>query len=242
MDASNLFLFVGLPYIAFAIFLVGTIYRYRATGFKVSSLSSQFLEGRALFWASVPFHFGILVVFLGHLTAFLIPSGILAWNSNPVRLLVLQVTAFAFGISVLVGLVGLIYRRLTNPRVKMVTNNMDIVIELMLLVQTGAGLYIGYAHRWGASWFAADLSPYLWSIFLFRPEATAVAAMPFAIKLHIVNAFLIIAVFPFTRLVHILVAPFHYISRPYQRVIWNWDRNLVRNPASAWTETRPRNN
>ena len=33
---------------------------------------------------------------------------------------------------------------------------------------------------------------------------------------------------PFTRLVHFLVAPFHYIERPYQRVIWNWDRRRVR--------------
>ena len=242
MTLPNLFFFVGLPYIALVIFLVGTIQRYRNTGFKVSSLSSQFLEGRQLFWASVPFHFGILVVFFGHFIAFLIPAGVLAWNSNPVRLLVLQMTAWAFGLSVLVGLVGLILRRLTNVRVKMVTSRMDLLIELLLLVQTGLGLYIGYAHRWGSSWFAADLSPYLWSLFMLDPQITAVSAMPLVIQLHIVNAFLIFAVFPYTRLVHILVAPLHYISRPYQRVIWNWDRSAVRDPRTPWSEARPKNN
>ena len=68
------FLFVGLPYIAVAVFLIGTIVRYRSTGFKVSSLSSQFLEGKKLFWGAVPFHWGIVAVFLGHLAAFLIPE------------------------------------------------------------------------------------------------------------------------------------------------------------------------
>ena len=242
MTLYNLFLFVGLPYVAMAIFLVGTIQRYRNTGFKVSSLSSQFLEGRRLFWASVPFHFGILVVFLGHLVAFLIPSGILAWNSNPVRLLVLQITAWAFGLSVLVGLAGLITRRLGNPRLRMVTTRMDIVIELLLLLQTMLGLYVGYAHRWGASWFAADLSPYLWSLFMLNPQIGAVSAMPTVIQLHIINAFVIFSVFPFTRLVHILVAPLHYMSRPYQRVIWNWDRTAIRDPRTPWSTARPRNN
>lgn len=242
MTVPNLFFFVGLPYIAIVTFLVGTIQRYRNTGFKVSSLSSQFLEGKRLFWASVPFHFGILVVFFGHLTAFLIPAGILAWNSNPVRLLVLQVTAWAFGLSVLVGLVGLMLRRLTNARVKIVTTRMDLLIELMLLVQTGLGLYIGYAHRWGASWFAADLSPYLWSLFALDPQITAVSAMPLVIQLHIINAFLIFGIFPFTRLVHILVAPLHYLNRPYQRVMWNYDRHAIRDPETPWSPVRPKNN
>ena len=242
MNMPNSLLFVGLPYAAMLLFLVGTIQRYRSRGFKVSSLSSQFLEGKSLFWGTVPFHWGILVVFFGHLIAFLIPSGILAWNSNPLRLLVLQITAWAFGLSVLVGLLGLIMRRLTNPRVKMVTTGMDVLIELMLLVQTVLGLYIGWAHRWGASWFAADLSPYLWSLFKLDPQITAVSAMPLMIQLHIINAFLILALFPFTRLVHIIVAPLHYINRPFQRVMWNYDRTAVRDPKTPWSEARPRNN
>ncbi|MBL7898484.1 MAG: c-type cytochrome, partial [Crocinitomicaceae bacterium] len=42
----NFVMFGALPYIALAIFLVGSILRYKNIGFKVSSLSSQFLEGR----------------------------------------------------------------------------------------------------------------------------------------------------------------------------------------------------
>ena len=242
MDLPNVFLFIGLPYIAMVVFLIGTIQRYRNTGFKVSSLSSQFLEGRSLFWGVIPFHIGILVAFLGHMIAFLLPEGTLLWNANPVRLIALEVTGFAFGLSVLVGLLGLMIRRLTNPRVKMVTTKMDVILEFLLLAQTGLGLYIAFAHRWGSSWFAADLSPYLWSLFKLNPEIAAVSAMPIAIKLHIIGAFLLLGLFPFTRLVHMMVAPLHYITRPYQRVIWNYNRSAVRSANSPWTHTRPRNN
>lgn len=241
-NLPNVFLFVGLPYAALLIFLVGTTQRYRSRGFKVSSLSSQFLETRSLFWGSVPFHFGILVVFFGHLTAFLIPRGTLLWNSNPARLIVLEVSAFTFGLSVLAGLVLLMVRRLTNRRVRIMTTRMDLALELLLLVQVVLGLWIALGYRWGSSWFAADLTPYLRSLFALNPNITAVSALPIVIKLHIIGAWLIVAILPYTRLIHLLVAPLHYITRPYQRVMWNWDRRAIRNPATPWSKARPKNN
>lgn len=242
MNLPSVLLFVGLPYAAMLLFLVGTIQRYRRVGFKVSSLSSQFLEGRTLFWGAVPFHFGILVVFFGHLTAFLIPRATLLWNAHPARLIVLEVTGFAFGLSTFVGLAALLVRRVTNRRVRMVTTRMDVALELLLLAQVILGLWIALGYRWGSSWFAADLSPYLMSLFAGDPNIVAVSAMPLPIQLHIIGAWLIVAIFPFTRLVHMLVAPLHYLARPYQRVIWNWDRKAIRDPATPWTSTRPKNN
>ncbi len=129
MNALNTFLFVAFPYVAVIVFVFGVAYRYRRRGFTVSSLSSQFLEGKTLFWGTIPFHIGILVVFFGHLTAFLLPRATLAWNSIPVRLIVLEVTAFTFGLSVLVGLTALMVRRVTNPRIRAVTTKMDIAID-----------------------------------------------------------------------------------------------------------------
>ena len=35
-------------------------------------------------------------------------------------------------------------------------------------------------------------------------------------------------VFPFTRLVHVLVVPNPYLWRKTQVVIWNWDRKRIR--------------
>jgi nitrate reductase gamma subunit len=239
MNALNTFLFVAFPYVAVIVFVVGVTYRYRQQGFTVSSLSSQFLEGKKLFWGTVPFHLGILVVLVGHLVAFLFPRATLAWNSIPVRLIILEVTAFIFGLTVLVGLAALMYRRLTNPRIRAVTTGMDVTIELLLLAQVVLGCWIALGYRWGSSWFAADLTPYLWSLVSLTPETAAVFALPWVIKLHIVGAFAIVLMVPFTRLVHFVVAPLHYIGRPYQQVIWNWDRKAIRNPGTAWSETRP---
>lgn len=242
MNVLDNFLLIALPYIALIVFIIGSVYRYRAKGFQVSSLSSEFLEGKQLFWGSVPFHWGIIVLFFGHLTAFLFPKAVLAWNGHPMRLLIIEIAAFIFAISVLVGLFNLFTRRVTHPRLKMVTNNMDIAIEVLLLLQVILGLWIAYNFRWGSSWFASVLSPYLWSIFKFQPDITAVAPMPWTIKLHIIGAYLIVLLIPFSRLVHFLVPPIDYLWRPYQRVIWYWSRKRIRSPRTVWQEQRPRNN
>lgn len=242
MNTLNNFLFIALPYIAIVVFLVGNIYRYVSTQFKYSSLSAQFLEDKQGFWGTVPFHIAILMLFLGHLAIFLFPEATLAWNSNPVRLIIHEGIAFTFGLTVLVALIGLMLRRLFNKRLRVVTSKMDIVIELLLLTQVILGCWIALGYRWGTSWFAADLTPYLWSIFQLDPQIQAVSALPIVIKLHIVGAFVIVLIFPFTRLVHFLVAPIHYLWRPYQVVIWYWDKQKIRKSSTAWTSRRPQNN
>jgi nitrate reductase gamma subunit len=242
VNVLNTFLFVALPYVAAFVFIGGVIYRRSKKGFTVSSLSSQFLEGGKLFWGSIPFHIGLLVVFVGHLIAFLLPRATLAWNSVPMRLIVLEGTAFIFGLTVLIGLVSLMVRRFTNPRIKSVTSKMDVAIEVLLLAQVVLGCWVALGFRWGSSWFAADLSPYLWSLVRFAPETGAVFALPWVIKAHIAGAFLIVLMVPFTRLMHFIVAPLDYLVRPYQQVMWNWDRKAIRDPGTAWSPTRPRNN
>lgn len=241
MTSLDYFLFSAFPYVAIIVFLVGTVYRYRQKGFEVTSLSAQFLEGKQGFWGTVPFHFGILMVFLGHLVAFLFPQAVLSWNSYPIRLIIHEGLGFTFAVALLVGLVALIIRRLLNPRVKVVTSRMDLFVELVLLAQVILGCWIALGYRWGSSWFAADLSPYLWSIIKLNPQPEAVVAMPLVIKAHIVGAFGILLIFPFTRLIHMLVAPFHYLWRPYQVVIWYWDKNRVRQAGTEWSKSRPRN-
>ncbi|HQV43796.1 MAG: respiratory nitrate reductase subunit gamma [Chitinophagaceae bacterium] len=241
MNYIDNFILIVLPYLALATFLIGSIYRYRSRKFQVSSLSSQFLEGRKLFYGSVPFHWGVLFIFCGHLIAFLVPRTVLAWNSQPVRLLILEISAFIFGISMLVGLVNLFIRRYTTPRLYPVTNKMDFVVYVLLILQTFTGLWIAYNFRWGSSWFSTLLSPYLNSIFKLNPDITAVVLLPWTVKLHIAGAFIIIGILPFSRLIHMLVLPLNYIWRPYQQVMWYWDRKKVRNRKTPWSLQRPKN-
>jgi nitrate reductase gamma subunit len=233
LPVLNTFSFLVLPYLALVIFLVGSIYRYTSSGFQVSSLSSGFLERKRLFWGSQPFHYGLLFLFFGHLIAFLFPASVLAWNGSPVRLMILEMSAFAFGLAALLGLVLLMRRRFSSPRVLMVTNKMDMLVYVVLLVQIITGLAVAYFDRWGSSWFASTLTPYLRSLFALNPDIAAVSAMPWTVKLHIFSAFFIIAIIPFTRFMHFLVAPIDYLWRGYQLVIWNSNRRHIRN-ARAW--------
>jgi nitrate reductase gamma subunit len=217
---SNQLFFVVCPYMAMLIFFLGTIMRYRKAPYTYSSLSSQFLENQRHFWGLVPFHYGIVAVLIGHIVAFLMPRQILEWDSRPLRLYILEISALIFGLLTVVGLIGAVMRRLTVSKVRVVTNGFDWVVLALLLVQTLSGVYVAVFHPWGSAWFAAAVSPYLWSLVRFNPDLGYMAMMPFAVKLHIVLAYAIIGIAPFTRLVHILVAPNPYLWRRPQVVRW----------------------
>ncbi len=220
--------FVVLPYTAVTVLIVVSIYRYFSNRFSYSSLSSQFLEGDELFYGSVPWHIGIIGALTGHLIGLLIPNQVLWFNSVPLRLYILETTGLVFGLLALVGIVSLLWRRIRTPRIRAVTSKMDMIVGVLLLVQVFLGVYTALFYRWGSSWYAASLVPYLYSLFSFQPDLRMLTPMPLAVKLHVIGAFLIILVFPFSRLVHMFSVPLRYLFRPYQVVQWNWDRRKIR--------------
>lgn len=218
--AFDLLLFLVLPYAAALVCTVATIERYRRHRFSCTSQSSQFLENRLHFWALVPFHAGILIVALGHLVAFLLPRGLLAWNAVPLRWYVLETATLAAGLLALVGFAAVIVRRASITAVRLGTSRLDWIVYALLLAQIGTGVSLAVRYPWGSSWFAAAASPYLWSLARLQPDATLVAAMPLLVRVHIVGAWLLLAVFPFSRLVHILLVPNPYLWRAPQVVRW----------------------
>jgi nitrate reductase gamma subunit len=232
-------LYVIFPYAAATLAVVVTFQRLFRRSFTYSSLSSQFLESDELFYGSVPWHVGILIVLAGHMIGFAIPKQVLWWNGVPARLYVLEITGLMFGLLALVGIVSLIIRRISSPRIRAVTSVMDIVVLVVLLVQVVLGVYIALFYRWGSSWYATSAVPYLRSLFLLQPDLKMIAPLPAAVKMHIVNAFVFLAILPFSRLVHMLVVPVHYLWRPYQIVIWNWDRRRDRRHRAPRPEKQP---
>lgn len=238
----NNFFFIGLPYAALTVLLVGSIFRYFNFGFKVSSLSTQFLEGRELFYGSRPFHWGVIFLFFGHAIAFMFPRTVILWGRVPLRLVIIEVAALGFAISALFGLIMLIQRRFKNKRILAVTSKMDVFVYIMLLTQIISGIWVAYFARWGSVWFASVLTPYLKSILLFQPDIASVSAMPLSVQIHIVSAFIFIGMIPFTRFIHFLVYPFSYLWRSYQYVIWNWDRKTIRKSKKLVNGVRSKNN
>jgi nitrate reductase gamma subunit len=218
---SELVLFVLLPYVAVVVAVVLSAVRFFTDRYSYSSLSSQFLESGRLFWGSTSFHYGLIVVLAGHLIGFLFPRSVAAFNGVPLRLLILEVTALAFGLLTLYGLAILGYRRIVDARIRTVTSRWDVILLVLLLAQVVTGVYVALFQRWGSAWYVHTATPYLWSLFTLTPETQYVAALPVMARLHIINAFVLIAVIPFTRLVHFLVVPVGYLWRPYQLVVWN---------------------
>ena len=220
MNWDTLF-FVIVPYLALAVSITVSLYRAAYRPFSVSSLSSQLLEYRKLYWGSIPFHYGIVIVLLGHLVALCLPAGITLWNAVPLRLYLLEATALALGLWALSGLVVLLWRRLSEKRVRVITTPMDLVVLALLLVSAITGVLTATVYRFGSNWFTVVLTPYIWSVLTLRPAVNLVTPMPWIIKLHIINFFILLAVFPFSRLIHIATVPIGYLIRPWQIVVAN---------------------
>jgi nitrate reductase gamma subunit len=161
-----------------------------------------------------------LFVLLGHIVAFLVPRSILVWNGHPLRLYILEITALTAGLLAVVGMIGMIVRRISDSKMRVVTSRIDMILYFLLLTQLVSGVAVAIFHPWGSSWFATSMSPYLWSLVQFQPDISFIIGLPWLVKLHVINAFVLILLFPFTRLVHILVVPNPYLWRKPQVVRW----------------------
>ncbi|MBT3314643.1 MAG: respiratory nitrate reductase subunit gamma [Anaerolineae bacterium] len=224
----NQFLFVVFPYISLTLFIAVTIYRVVYRPFTVSSLSSQLLERKQLYWGSIPFHHGVLWILLFHLVALLTPKVLLLWNAVPLRLYLLEISGFILGLWALVGVVFLFWRRLTVPYVKAVTTRIDILVLLLTLISMLTGVLTASLYRFGSVWFTGVFTPYLWSILTLQPCPELVAPLPWLIQLHVFNNFALLALLPFSRLIHILSWPLDYLIRPWQIVIGMRDRKATK--------------
>lgn len=225
---TDVLLFGALPYVATALLLAISILRYRLQPYGVSTLSSQFLESRELFWGSVPFHIGILTLLCGHLLGFAFPREMTVWNGSPLRLLIIEVTSLIAALLFLVGMGLLVIRRVTSRRLWPVTSRLDWAVYALLLFQVGSGLYIALFLRWGSAWYLHVAVPYLRSIFTLAPKVSLIASAPLGVRLHVLGAFALFSLFAFTRLMHVLVAPLPYLWRAPQVVLWNRDRKTIR--------------
>jgi nitrate reductase gamma subunit len=223
-------LFVVLPYAAVLLFAVGSLERYRRHPFSVSSHSSQLFEGRRHFWALMPFHVGLLGVLAAHVVWLLAPGAVQRWNVVPSRLYGAEVAALACAVTALVGYLAAGLRRASDARLRVVTTAADWIVYALLLTQIVLGILIAVRYTWGSAWFVTIATPYLWSLARLAPDAGAVAALPHLVRAHIVVAWLLVAIFPFSRLVHVLSVPNPYLWRRPQVVRWRMPNAECRMP------------
>jgi nitrate reductase gamma subunit len=210
-------LFGALPYALAAAFALGMVQRFGRMRFTVTSASSQLLEGRLQFWGSVPWHHAVLCILAAHLAAILFPGTVARILSAPGRLVAIEATGLALGLTALFGLVVLCVRRLA---LRGRTPWTDWLVLALLLVQVATGIWIAATLRWGAVWFVHLASPWLASLVRLAPRVELVAVLPWPVQVHALNALLLVALVPYTRLAHVLSAPVEYLWRAPQLVIW----------------------
>lgn len=223
MSDLNQLLFVIIPYIALTIFFLGSLIRYDRDQYTWKADSSQLLESKQLRRGSIPFHIGILAIFLGHFVGLLTPNEV--WHllgiSPATKQLVAMAAGGLFGIICFYGMCILIKRRLTNPRILATSSKMDISILLLLFLQLVIGLasiFVSAGHLDGQEML--KLMSWAQNLLTFDPgtAAASIASVHWIFKLHILVGMGIFILFPFSRLVHIWSVPVKYLRRNYQIV------------------------
>ncbi|HUZ39759.1 MAG TPA: respiratory nitrate reductase subunit gamma [Streptosporangiaceae bacterium] len=239
----KIFLWIVFPYICLTSFVIGHIWRYRYDKFGWTSRSSELYEKKILAWASPLFHFGILGVLAGHLAGLLVPE---SWTSavgvseHAYHLVAVTLGTLA-GLATITGFVLLIYRRRMTPSVLRVTSVVDKamypvlggVILLGLVNTIGIGL-LGLGGHPGGYNYRTTVAVWFRDVLLFHPGVTQMAGAPWSFQLHAVLAFLLLAAWPFTRLVHVLAAPFGYAFRPYIVYRTRQPLGAARAPRRGW--------
>ncbi len=216
----NNFLFTYLPLITFAVFWFGLFTRLIMANKTIHAESTQLLADKKVKWGSNLFHVGIIFVFFGHLTLFL-PESLyhLVMTSETKRLFAL-ILGSTFGTMAIIGMAILVTRRFFSPRIKYTSNLQDHLILILLLVEAGLGLSaVANTATTSIEQYVA-LGRWAQAVVTFQPDAGAIlASHSILYKIHIVTGLFIFMIFPYTKLMHMVVYPFAYVFRSgYQLV------------------------
>jgi len=219
----NNFLFSYYPYIVLGVFLVGSIYRYEHNQYSWKSGSSQIFRKDLLFWGSNFFHFGIIILLLGHFIGLLTPKFIYSIFITPEHKQILAM--YVGGISGFVAFIGinmLLIRRLSDIRVRVNSSQSDIIVLIIIYIQLLLGLgsiFVTSQHLDDSSSMLA-LASWVQGILIFDFNiASYIANEHWIFKLHLFFGMTFFLIFPFTRLVHIFSIPYLYLLRSgYQLV------------------------
>ncbi|MFV0375971.1 MAG: respiratory nitrate reductase subunit gamma [Mangrovibacterium sp.] len=216
----NNLLFTYFPHIAFAVFWFGLITRFIVANKSIQAKSTQILAKDGIRTGNNLFHYGIIIVFLGHFTLFL-PQEVyhLVMSTETKRILAL-IFGTSFGIITFIGMLMLLRRRITNERVRFASSFHDYFILILLIIEAGLGLACIERTATTTVGQYAALGEWAQKIITFQPDAGAVIANHSILyKIHFTIGLIIFMIFPYTKLMHILALPIAYFFRSGYQLI-----------------------
>jgi len=224
MNYLHQFFFGIYPYIALAVFLLGSLIRFDREQYTWRSESTQVLHRGNLRLGSILFHIGIIGLLGGHAVGLLTPVWV--WDTLGVSHGAKQIFAMAagglMGSLCLIGILLLLARRLGNERLRAATTLKDKVVLLWILGTLLLGLssiFVSAGHLDGH--MMVLLMSWAQHIVTFRGDAAGfIVDAPLVFKLHLFMGMSLFVIFPFTRLVHVWsgFGAVTYLGRAFQLV------------------------
>src|SRR5262252_7665720 len=187
-DYVNTLLFGVYPYVCLVVLLIGSLIRFDREPYTWKSDSSQMLRKGQLRLGSNLFHYGVIIVILGHFAGFLAPHWAVDWALSPVahQLLAMVVGGIA-GLIAITGLTILLHRRLADPRIRLNSRKWDIAVAMLLWLQLALGLLtvpLSASHMDGALF--ETLTTYVKGIVTLDGNAASLMiGVPLVNKLHV---------------------------------------------------------
>jgi nitrate reductase gamma subunit len=219
MSGLALLFWIVLPYVALSVFVVGHIWRWRVDQYGWTSRSSQLQESRLLSVGGPVFHYATFAAIGGHVLGILIPASWTAAVGIDEGLYheISAVLGTAAGILVVVGLVVLVARRVGVPRVAATTSRTDVLAYVLLAIVIALGLGETLFMNLLGSGYDYRSSVALWfrGLFLLDPRPELMVAAPSIYQAHVILAWLLFMLWPFSRLVHAWSYPLLFIGRPW---------------------------
>ena len=224
MNYLNNLLFYIYPYVALTVFLLGSLIRYDRDQYTWKADSSQLLRRGQLRWGSNLFHIGIIGLFFGHFAGLLTPKDLyhaLGLSTEGKQLLAM-VAGGVMGVMAMIGVLLLLQRRLSDPRIRKTCTGMDIFILVWIFITLALGLLtipFSAGHMDGSVMLL--LAGWAQSIVTLQPGASEyLLTVSWAYKIHLLFGMTLFVLFPFTRLVHIWsgFGAVAYLFRPHQVV------------------------
>ncbi|MBP6977857.1 MAG: respiratory nitrate reductase subunit gamma [Bacteroidales bacterium] len=211
----NNLLFTYLPHIAMTLFWFGVITRIVKTSRTLQAESSQLLSKKGQRWGSNLFHYGIILVFFGHLAGLFTPEPVYHLvMTTATKKVVAVAMGSIFGTLSLAGILILLVRRLKNQRIRINSKPQDILLILLLLVEISLGMTSIFTTMGSTVENYAALGIWAQKIITFQPDAgNVIAGHSIVYKLHIVTGLLIFMILPYTKLMHMFVVPLAYFFR-----------------------------
>lgn len=217
LSTWDMLLWIALPYAALAIFVIGHIWRWRYDQFGWTSRSTQLQEKKILKWGAPLFHYATFAAIGGHVLGILIPASWISALGIPESWyhLLAVVAGNAAAVLVIAGVIVLAARRLFVPRVRATTTGVDYLALILLLAIIVTGIIPTVVNIFDPYEYRDTVSVWFRGLFAFSPNAEVMLDAPFIYQLHAASAWLIWAVWPFTRLVHAWSYPLWYLWRPF---------------------------